>query len=152
MNCLPEINVSQFGFHYRLSSVSIQFRLSVKPLCIFYLISFLSRIRFFYKSTVTPNTTLEGFPFYRLRPTFGIHGIERRFACVSTHYMTSTAQRFLVIMAKFLPHKTPANTETKLFSRLHSNCLSQKSKRIVYYGLLRFLQCSVLKAQDPSNI
>jgi hypothetical protein len=64
MNCLTEINVSQFGFHYCLLSVSIQFRLSVNPLCIFYLISFLSRIRFFYGSAVTPNTTLEGVPFW----------------------------------------------------------------------------------------
>lgn len=105
MNSLLEINVSQFGFHCSLLSVSIQFRLSMNPLCIFYLISFLSRIRFFYRPAVTPNTTLEGFPFLPPASTFGIHGTERRSACVSTHYMTSTAQRFQVIMAKFLPPK-----------------------------------------------
>jgi hypothetical protein len=67
---------------------------------------------------------------------------------VSTHYMTSTAQRFPVITAIFLPHKASHNTKTKLFS-LHSYCPRQKFKP-THYRLLWVLQYNVLNVEVPS--
>jgi hypothetical protein len=68
---------------------------------------------------------------------------------VSTHYMTSTAQRFPLLVAEFRPHKASQNTKTKLFSL--QSYWPQTFYPTEHYRLSRGLQCIVLKVEYASN-